>query len=335
MRFVVYGAGAVGSVLGGHLALKKHDVLLVCREPHAKAINDNGGLRMKSATGEYVADLKAVTALGEADLQGDVCVIFTPKSNDTESCVETLAAVAPPDIPIVSFQNGISNEDIIAGTFENVFGGVCRMTCSLLQPGHVSFRKSGRLILGKHPRGAHNFPKMLVPILNDAGFEVSVSKSILCDKWLKLVVNLQSGLNAIIDNRDHDTFEFIELKVGVLEEAKKVLRASKKRAKSCDDRDLSVDDVINELRKPKAPRPVTGVRVNNSTWQSLYLKRKKIENSFFHGPIIEMAAENDIMVPFNETALALVNESSNDDLGPGAFRAREILNEIKKRGGDS
>ncbi len=48
-----------------------------------------------------------------------------------------------------------------------------------------------------------------------------------------------------------------------------------------------------------------------------------------------MAAENDIMVPFNETALALVNESSNDDLGPGAFRAREILNEIKKRGGDS
>ncbi len=153
MRFVVYGAGAVGSVLGGHLALKKHDVLLVCREPHAKAINDNGGLRMKSATGEYVADLKAVTALGEADLQGDVCVIFTPKSNDTESCVETLAAVAPPDIPIVSFQNGISNEDIIAGTFENVFGGVCRMTCSLLQPGHVSFRKSGRLIRRQTPAG--------------------------------------------------------------------------------------------------------------------------------------------------------------------------------------
>lgn len=335
MRFVVYGAGAVGSVIGGHLALSKHDVLLLCRESHADAINDNDGLRMKSATGEYVANLKAVTTLKADDLQDDVCVVFTPKSNDTESCVETLAAIAPKDIPIVSFQNGISNEDIIAGAFENTFGGVCRMTCSLLQPGHVSFRKSGRLIVGKHPRGAHGFPKTLVPILNEAGFEASVSKSIMCDKWLKLVVNLQSAFNAIIDTRDHDTLEFVELKVGVLEEAKKVLRASKMRAKSCDDRDLSVDDVINELKKPKAPRPVTGVRVNNSTWQSLYLKRKKIENSYFHGPIIEMAAENDMSVPFNDTALALVSESSNDDLGPGAFRAREVLESIQKRSGDS
>ncbi len=335
MQFVVYGAGAVGSVLGGHLALKKHDVLLVCREPHASAINDNNGLRMKSATGEYFADLRAVTTLSKGDLQDDACVIFTPKSNDTESCVKTLAAVVPPDIPIVSFQNGISNEEIIAATFENVFGAVCRMTCSQLQPGQVSFRKSGRLIIGKYPRGAHSFPKKLVPILDEAGFEASVSKSIICDKWLKLVVNLQSGFNAIIDPRDHDSMEFIELKVGVLEEAKKVLRAAKTRAKSCDDRDLSVDDVINELQKPKAPRPVTGVRVNNSTWQSLYLKRKKIENSYFHGPIIEMATEFGMPVPFNETALELVLESSNDDLGPGVFRAREVLEGIKKRSADS
>ena len=127
MQFVVYGAGAVGSVLGGHLALKKHDVLLVCREPHASAINDNNGLRMKSATGEYFADLRAVTTLSKGDLQDDACVIFTPKSHDTESCVKSLAAVAPPDILIVSFQNGISNEEIIAATFENVFGAVCRM----------------------------------------------------------------------------------------------------------------------------------------------------------------------------------------------------------------
>jgi 2-dehydropantoate 2-reductase len=276
-----------------------------------------------------------VTALDKSDVEGDVCVIFTPKSNDTESCVKTLVEVAPPDIPIVSFQNGISNEEIIAGTFENVFGAVCRMTCSLLQPGHVSFRKSGRLIVGKYPRGADAFAKKLVPILADAGFEASVSKSIICDKWLKLVVNLQSGFNAIIDNRDHDTLEFVELKVGVLEEARRVLKTAKQRAKSCDDRDLSIGDVINELKKPKAPRPVTGVRVNNSTWQSLYLKRKKVENSYFHGPIIEMAAEFGIEVPFNDIALRLVTESSDDDLGPGAFRAREVLEEIKKRSGDS
>ncbi len=55
MRFVVYAAGAVGGVLGGHLALSKHDVLLVCRDEHARAIGEAEGLRMKSGTGEYLA----------------------------------------------------------------------------------------------------------------------------------------------------------------------------------------------------------------------------------------------------------------------------------------
>ncbi|UCH83376.1 MAG: 2-dehydropantoate 2-reductase [Candidatus Latescibacterota bacterium] len=331
MRFVVFGAGAVGSVLGGHLALNKQDVLLVTREPHAAAINENNGLRMLSATGDYSAPLRAATKLAREDIDADTCVFFTPKSNDTKSCVEQLVKTAPPDTPVVSFQNGVTNEEIIVKYFENVYGGVCRMTCSQLQPGQVSFRKMGRLVVGKYPKGAHSFPKKLASVLEEAGFDVSVSNSIMCDKWLKLIVNLQSGFNAIIENRDHDSVEFMELKVGVLEEAKKVLRAQKMKAKSCDDRDLSVDDVIGELKKPKAPRSPSSVRVNNSTWQNLYLKRKEIENGYFHNPIIEMAKKHKIDVPFNEVSLELVTESCNEQLGPGAFRASEVLQKIKDR----
>ena len=51
MQFLVYGAGAVGSVLGGMLSVHRHDVCLVARESHAGAIAA-GGLRIKSATGE-------------------------------------------------------------------------------------------------------------------------------------------------------------------------------------------------------------------------------------------------------------------------------------------
>ncbi len=335
MRFVVYAAGAVGGVLGGHLALCKQDVLLVCRDEHARAISENKGLRMKSATGEYFIPLRATPRLNAEDVGKDTCVLFTPKSSDTTRCVETLARVASRDVPVVSFQNGVANEEIIARTFENVFGGVCRMTCSFLQPGQVSFRKAGRLIIGKYPKGTHAFSKKLAAVLDEAGFEVSVSSSIMCDKWLKLIVNLQSGLHAIIDTRDHDTIEFIDLKVGVLEEAKQVLRAEKMKVKSCDDRDLSVDDVIGELKKPKAPRPQSAVRVNNSTWQNLYLKREEMENGFFHGPIIEMARKHGIAVPFNEVALALVLQSAKKASGPGAFRAGDVLERIRKRGAGS
>ncbi|UCG51832.1 MAG: 2-dehydropantoate 2-reductase [Candidatus Latescibacterota bacterium] len=334
MRFVVYGAGAVGGVLGGRLALSKNDVLLICREPHARAINENNGLKMKSARGEYSATLRAASDLAAGEVDDDTCILFTPKSHDTKLCVEKLSKLAPAGVSLVSFQNGVSNEEIISEKFTNVHGGVCRMTCSALQPGQVSFRRMGRLVIGKYPKGSHSFPKKLAPILESAGFEVSVSNSIMCDKWLKLVVNLQSGFNAIVDSRDHDSVEFMDLKVGVLEEAKKVLKSEKMRAKSCDDRDLSVDDVIKELKKPKAPRSPSAVRVNNSTWQNLYLKRKEVENGYFHGPIIEIAKKHKIPVPFNEVALELVTECCKSKLGPGVFRAGEVLEKINLRGKD-
>ena len=335
MRFVVYAAGAVGGVLGGHLALAKHDVLIVCRDEHARAVSEGGGLRMKSGTGEYLAPVRAVARLAAADLDSGTCVLFTPKSNDTERCVEELAGVAPRDVPVVSFQNGVANEDIIAKRFENVFGGVCRMTCSFLQPGQVSFRRMGRLAIGKHPKGAHPFSKKLGTALEEAGFDVTVSHNMICDKWFKLVVNLQSAFNAIIDPRDHDGVEFVDLKVGALEEARKILRAEKMKVKSCDERELSIDDVVNELRKPKAPRTPSAMKVNNSTWQNLYLKRKEVENGFFHGPIIELARKHGIAAPFNETALELVTQAARTELGPGAFRAAEVLARIKERGAGS
>jgi 2-dehydropantoate 2-reductase len=335
MRFVVYAAGAVGGVLGGYLALAKHDVLVVCRDDHARAIVEGGGLRMKSGTGEYLAPVRAASRIAAADFDEDTCVLFTPKSNDTEKCVGELAGAAPRGVPVVSFQNGVANEDIIAARFDNVFGGVCRMTCSFLQPGQVSFRRLGRLAVGKHPKGAHPFSKKLAAALEEAGFDVTVSNSIQSDKWLKLVVNLQSAFNAIIDPRDHDGVEFVDLKAGALEEAKRILRAEKMKLKSCDEREPSIDDVVNELRKPKAPRNPSAVRVNNSTWQNLYLKRKEIENGFFHGPVIEMARKHGIPAPFNETALELVTQAARMELGPGSFRAAEVLTRIKERGAGS
>ena len=165
MRFVVYGAGAVGGVLGGHLARGKHEVLLVCREDHAAAIQAQNGLRMKSATGDYFTHLTATPKVADQHFDDDTCVLFVPKSNDTTSCVETLARCAPHDIALVCFQNGIANESVIAETFTNVYGGVCRMTCSFLQPGQVSFRKFGRLIIGKYPKGASPYAKRLGNIL--------------------------------------------------------------------------------------------------------------------------------------------------------------------------
>src|SRR5579862_9608218 len=52
-RYVIYGAGAVGAVLGGRLALAGREVTLVARGAHAEALAQDG-LRLRSKAGETV-----------------------------------------------------------------------------------------------------------------------------------------------------------------------------------------------------------------------------------------------------------------------------------------
>ena len=94
MRIVVFGAGAVGSVLGGILTLDKHDVLLVCRDAHARAIKENDGLRLHSATGEYVAHLAATTDLKPRDITDETVICLAVQSHATRASVDHLIEIA-------------------------------------------------------------------------------------------------------------------------------------------------------------------------------------------------------------------------------------------------
>lgn len=266
-------------------------------------------------------------------MESQPCLLFTPKSYDTETCLEELEGSLPEGVPIICFQNGVGNEEKIAGKFAAVYGGVCRMTCSFLHPGRVTFRKLGRVVLGKYPRGTDPFIKKVASAFAEAGLDCGVSRSIMCDKWLKLVTNLQSTLHAIVDGRDHDSEGFSKLKMGLLEEAKKALGAGKIKARSCDDRDASLAEMIEDLKRPLLAKGGGYIKVCNSTWQNLYLERPQLESRFFHGPIIEMAKAHGISVPYNEVVLEAVERCQREKLGPEAMRADDLLAEVERRKG--
>ena len=72
MRYIIYGAGGIGSIMGGHLARTGHDVILIGRPGHVSVINNNG-LRLITPTGTYVLRIPAVTNLSQIDFTtGDV-----------------------------------------------------------------------------------------------------------------------------------------------------------------------------------------------------------------------------------------------------------------------
>jgi ketopantoate reductase len=151
------------------------------------------------------------------------------------------------------------------------------------------------------------------------------------DKWLKLVVNATSAVNAVIDSRDHDMPEFFALKARLLEEAAAVLAAEKIKPKSYDGKDRSISEMIAELRRPRARRTRHGVNIHNSTWQDLYLKRKRIESHEFHGPIIAMAKEHAIGVPGHQVLLEAVSSCHKSGVPPQSIRLEAILKAIEER----
>ncbi|MCI0452876.1 MAG: hypothetical protein L0Z51_10890, partial [Candidatus Latescibacteria bacterium] len=159
----------------------------------------------------------------------------------------------------------------------------------------------------------------------------AVSKSIVEDKWLKLAVNAQSVIHALVDARDQDENEFFDLKVAILEETRRVFKAAKIKARSSDGKDPSIEEMIAEIKRPRARRNEHGVKVHNSVWQDFYLKRPRIEADVIHGPVIALGKEHIVPTPYHEASLALARRCHAAKAVPESIRLADVMAQIAKR----
>lgn len=116
MNILVFGAGGVGSVVGGFLARMGHDVSLVGRAWHLDAV-DRKGLKITGIWGDYhVKALETFRSLAEipAERKNAFDLIFlTVKAYDTAASIAELAPLVGPKTTLVSLQNGLGNVEAI------------------------------------------------------------------------------------------------------------------------------------------------------------------------------------------------------------------------------
>jgi len=113
---LIAGAGALGSVFGGLLREREHDVTLLGREPHLRAIQKDG-LRIDGIWGEHFAAGFAC-AENASDLTGpfDVALVCV-KSYDTAGIATQIAPVLASDGIVLSLQNGLGNVEMLEEHF--------------------------------------------------------------------------------------------------------------------------------------------------------------------------------------------------------------------------
>jgi 2-dehydropantoate 2-reductase len=155
MGYVVFGAGAIGAVVGGRLFQAGFEVTLIARGVHLQAIRTNG-LRLESPAGTETVGVVAVGHPREIDWGTGQVVLMAVKSQQSLAALNELAVVAPPETPIVCLQNGVANEPAALRVFPNVYGVSVACPTSHLQPGVVqawSTPVTGLLDVGRYPTG--------------------------------------------------------------------------------------------------------------------------------------------------------------------------------------
>jgi 2-dehydropantoate 2-reductase len=148
MRFLVWGAGAIGGAMGARLAHAGHDVTLVDTVgEHVAAIQGSG----LTITGPIVQLTEPVAAFTPDRLSGmwDTIILAT-KAHHTEAATRLLLPHLGTDGCVISAQNGL-NELVIAeiAGAERTVGAFVNFGADYIEPGVIHYGGRGAVVVGE------------------------------------------------------------------------------------------------------------------------------------------------------------------------------------------
>jgi 2-dehydropantoate 2-reductase len=325
---LVFGAGAIGTYVGGSLVLAGHRVVFVEQPPIAAELRERG-LRLDVTVDKHrgvrepfvvpPGSFGCVSSLKEA-LQHESfeVALFAMKSFDTAAALEEVKPFVDRMPPLLSLQNGVDNEPAIAEVLgpDRVIEGT--VTCSIAR------RAAGDIVL-ETARGigiaeGHPFSKQLVAALNSASLNAHLYPRAADMKWSKLLTNLPgSATAAIVDMSPAEVFAHpglydLELRMG--QEALAVMAAQGIRPVNLPEmpvRALALAlHLPSFLARPVLQKVVGGGRGGKmpSFHIDLHAGRRKSEIEWLHGAIVRYGEKLGVPTPVSrvltETLLAMV-----------------------------
>jgi 2-dehydropantoate 2-reductase len=318
MRFTVYGAGAIGGAIGGRLFEAGHDVTLVARGDHLRAIQGDG-LTLVSPDGSATLRPPTVGHSAEADLRDGDVVILAMKSQDTAAALTDLVPYAPPGVRVLCAQNGVDNERVALRFFPRVYAVAVMLPATHLQPGVVVVHlapTTGLLDLGCYPDGVDAVAEEVSAALSGATFGSQARPDIMRWKYRKLILNLGNAVEAVCGPEAARSTPLVRM---ARAEGEACIQAAGIDAVSIDDDRARRGDVF-ELR------PVPGhERQGGSSWQSLARGLPSVETDYLTGEIVLLGRLHRVPTPVNELLQRLAKRMAAEGRPPGSVAADDIL----------
>jgi 2-dehydropantoate 2-reductase len=300
MRYVIYGAGGIGGVIGARLVQQGHDVVLIARGAHLEALQ-KGGLTLRTPEGADSLRVNAVGHPSEIAFTPDDVVMLTMKTQDTTAALDELRAVAG-DVPVICAQNGVTNERMALRRFSRVYGMLVVLPAVHLEPGVVLTHAtgvSGVLDAGCYPTGTDGLIEQVTADLEAAGFAAKPDPNVMRIKYTKLLQNSGNSIQALCgpDSAAGDLARLVREEVVAAYDAAGIDYAP-----------------LTDLRERYSGMVLGAVegetRWGGSTWQSLQRGAGSIETDYLNGEIALLGALYGVPTPYNRLLQRLAAEAA-------------------------
>ena len=301
MKIGVLGIGAVGGYFGAKLAKAGMDVTFISRGKTLEILQTQG-LRVKSYMGDFTIKKPKVVHDFKSIEDVDI-ILFCLKSYNTKEVAEALKPKISEKTVIISMQNGIENENILAEIFgkERVIGSVVFITSSVPEPGLIKHTSYGKIVLGELNGIITDRIKNLEKMFLDAGIPSNSTTDIKTELWKKLMLNIPyNGFTALVRGSLENYFEIPEAQECFLKALKEVQSVAKAEGHNVTDK-----DVENALKFTK----VEGFTTFKSSTLLDIEANKPLEIDSLQGAVIKTAAKHNLDIPINKLLYALLKMS--------------------------
>lgn len=327
LKVLTFGAGAIGTYIGGSLVLAGHNVVFIEQASVQEELHERG-LRLdltldkrRKAREAFVVDPSSfviVSSLEDALRYGPFDVaLYALKSFDTAAAMDEIQPFADKMPPLLCLSNGVDNEPLIARTLgpDKVIYGTVTSAVTRRAAGDIVLEK----LRGIGIASTHPLSDRLVAAFNGAFLNARAYPDADSMKWSKMLTNLLANpLSAVLDMNAAEIYAhrgLYKLEIAMLRECLAVMEAQHIEVV-----DLPGTPVralafatrlplwVSKLLLARAAGSGRGAKMP-SFHIDLHSGRGKSEVDFLHGAVVRGGKRTNVPTPVNklltETLLAL------------------------------
>ena len=316
MKLCIFGAGAMGGLLGARLAAAGEEVSLVARGPHLAAMRRNG-LRLVGREGEIVVTPPCTDNAATLGVQ-DV-VVLAVKATALRGAADSVRPLLGPDTVLVPALNGVPWWYFyrLAGPYADrrldsvdpggelweklppsrVIGCVVYAAGEIVAPGVIHSTASESFLLGDPAGKLGDRVAALAQRCEAAGLGAPVSPDIRQALWIKLWGNLSFNPLSVLTGATLD-------RLAIEAESRDVARRMMLEARDVGER-LGIAFPMDVDRRMAMAEGLVG---HKTSMLQDFEHRRALELDALLGAVIEMARLVGVATPTLEIIFALVKQ---------------------------